>query len=303
MTPRRALILAILVYAVLFAFKFVSLSLPSPEAAARGGPEFAQEQEGTGNGQKNYASLRKSAAPSPAPLAAPSVAETQKYEKIATLTQMTARFEEDRKRIESLIAGVTGITQTERTQGLAGRRTLILGIGVPPDRFDGFVERLRETGRLARYTVVKNDKTSEYLALRARRATLEKARDALLKLNTPTARVEDSLAILNHLNTIEQELQALGVSLGDFDTANELCTVRLTLVETAPAPGMGAIVLSRMERSLLWAGWATLLIGAGLAAAASACLLGVAAIRGVQALIAAKPPGRDASPDVTPTRT
>ena len=287
---RRALAWAILAFLALFALRLASLSVPDDSGPHGAGADFAQEQQdgGPAAGQKNYASLRKGGGSVPSS-AAPSAAETQKYEKIATTAQTTAAFEADRKRVEALIASVNGIVQVERTQGLTGRRTLALGIGVPPDRFDDFVERVRGIGRLTRFTVVKNDKTNEYLALRARRATLEQAKDALLKLNSPAARIEDSLNILNHLNTIEQELQALGVSLGDFDAANELCTVRLTLIETPPARGAASVWLSRVERAFLWAGWASLLAGAGVALLACAILLGLAVFARGHAFVTRRP--------------
>ena len=289
---RRAFAWAVLAFLLLFTARLISLSLPDPAVPRGAGPDFAgnQQEGGPATGQKNYASQRKGLTPSPsAPLPSPSAAESQKYEKIATTAQTTTAFEADRKRVEDLIGSVNGIVQMERTQGLTGRRMLELGIGVPPDRFDGFVEGLRGIGRLTRFTVVKNDKTSEYLALRARRATLEQAKEALLKLNTPIARVEDSLNILNHLNTIEQELQALGVSLGDFDASNELCTVRLTLIETPPLRGAASVWLSRAEKALVWAGWVSLVVGAGLSLLACACLLGMAAFTRVHAFVTRKP--------------
>jgi hypothetical protein len=71
--------------------------------------------------------------------------------------------------IEGRIAEYGGVTQLERASGLTGFRTLHLGIGVPPDRFDGFITAIRAIGRTAQIEIVKNDKTNEYLQLRARR--------------------------------------------------------------------------------------------------------------------------------------
>jgi hypothetical protein len=48
---------------------------------------------------------------------------------------------------------------------------------------------------------------------------------------------DERVKVHNRLIEIEQQIQDLGVALGDFDSQNELCTVKLSLREyVRPAP-------------------------------------------------------------------
>ena len=182
------------------------------------------------NSRKNYASVKQVQQ-------SPGIANSQKYEKIASISQLTQSFDADRKRVETAIADHGGTIQLERASGLAGSRILHLGIGVPPEKFDPFIDAVRAAGRTYQIEIVKNDKTNEYLQLRAKRTTLEKARAALETLKEQGGSTDERVKVQNRLTEIEQQIQDLGVELGDFDNQNELCTVKLTLAERAgPAP-------------------------------------------------------------------
>ncbi|MGB8401150.1 DUF4349 domain-containing protein, partial [Bradyrhizobium sp.] len=224
-TWRWSALIAAALFLALFLFRL--LTGPASVAIDSYGDGFMQQQSDFKLTRNNYASIK--AAPSAVP--APLLGEQQKYEKIATLTQTTARFDDDKVRILSSIGAHQAIIQLERATGLAGRRALLLGVGVPPEKFDAFVDAAKAIGRSAQIDIVKNDKTNEYLKLKAQRTTLEKARTALEALTTSGGSVDERVKVQSKLTEIEEKIQALGVSLGEFDTQNELCTVKLTLLE------------------------------------------------------------------------
>jgi hypothetical protein len=245
---RRAMLVAILVFLMLFAFRIGFA--PRPAGHEAGG--FVQQQS-VAMARKNYASANLSAGPH--------TGDGQKYEKVATLTELTDDFEADRKRIDSLIAAHTGIVQLESATGLAGHRTRYLGIGVPPDRFDAFITAVTAVGRSAQVEIVKIDRTNEYLQLRAKRTTLEKALAGVEAIKTEGGSVVERLNAQNRQTEIEQRLQDLAVSLGEFDAQNELCTVKLTLREVpAAAPRAWS---ARIADALVWASIRYALLGAG----------------------------------------
>jgi hypothetical protein len=64
-----------------------------------------------------------------------------------------------------------------------------------------------------------------------RRAPLDKARAALEVLKEQGGSTDERMKVQNRLIEIEQQIQDLAVSLGDFDSQNKLCTVKLTLSE------------------------------------------------------------------------
>jgi hypothetical protein len=212
--------------------------------------------------KNNYATV-KLVGPSGQP-----VGDSQKYEKVATLTELTRNYDADRKHIDDLLTSHQGIVQFERASGLVGRRTLYLGVGVPPDHFDAFIEAVKAIGTNAQVEIIKNDKTNEYLQLRAKRATLEKARSGLEAASGGS--VDERIHVQNRLTEIEERIQELGVSLGEFDSQNELCTVKLTLKEATRAASnwsqrlIDALEWTSIRYALLGVGFLCLLVGAWL---------------------------------------
>ncbi|MGL4239593.1 MAG: DUF4349 domain-containing protein [Beijerinckiaceae bacterium] len=203
---------------------------------------MAQEMASFSLDRKNYASQKMAGS------TGPSAVESQKYEKIATIGLSTTEFETHRSAVDRLVRDMGGQVQLERLQGLAGRRMLNLGIGVPPEQFDAFIEQARKLGKETGLTIVKNDKTNDYLKLRARRATLEKTRTQLETLQAAGGSVDERLKVQAQLFELEEKIQEMGVSLGEFDVSNELCTVKLTLAETRAVAG--PTELQRWQRAI-----------------------------------------------------
>jgi len=259
---RLAAAIAVAIFLALFAFRLVF-----DEGEVRFDSGVFDNSRSFELAKNNYATGPKFAGPAGQPLG-----DSQKYEKIATLTEVTRDYAADRKRVDDVISAQQGIVQYERATGLAGRRLLYLGVGVPPDRFDAFIDAIKAIGENAQIEIVKNDKTNEYLQLRAKRATLEKAKAGLEALQVAGGSIDERVHVENRLTEIEQQLQDLGVSLGEFDAQNELCTVKLTLRETVvPSRSWSRRVANALEwaatyYALLGLGFLCLVIGAALAA-------------------------------------
>lgn len=220
---------SILLLGALFVLK---LTIGSSGGAAR----YAY-QSGSFSGfelsRKNYASQKGSSA-----TAAPTLGNTQKFEKIASLRQTTSDFDVARKNLDALINENTAQVQYEHMDGLPGRRALQLGIGVPPAKFDSFIGEVSKLGEVTDLTIVKNDKTNEYRQLNAKRQSLEKARETLLQLANSGGSVEERLKVQEKLSEIEERIQDLGVALGEFDTENEFFTVKLLVAEATKVMGI-----------------------------------------------------------------
>jgi uncharacterized protein DUF4349 len=130
-------------------------------------------------------------------------------------------------------------TQFEKSSGLPGSQRVELAIGVPPNRFEPMVGELRNIGELSSIRIDKTDKTNEFKELKAKRASLEKTRDALASLKGKGGRIEEFTNLENRILEIEEQIQSTGVSLGDYDQENEFCTVKLSLEEKGAAtPGI-----------------------------------------------------------------
>ena len=246
----RALIIAIFAFLALFGSRLAYDFRPQPPSDGQFivGQQYSSGWTDFELSRKNYASGKmKEIASAPA---AQSLGNAERYEKVASLGQITRAFDDDTTKLMALIASHRGTVQYESAQGLNGRRRLDLGIGVPPNEFDGFIAAAKQVGRLTHLSIVKNDKTNEYMALRAQKTSLEKAMSAIEALRKLDASVDERLKLEQRYNDLEEQVQRLGVSLGEFDTQNELYTVKLSVQEVgAPVATSRA---SKVFRAFAW---------------------------------------------------
>ena len=190
----RASLLAFAVLAALFILKFLIGEKPIPPISG----EHYSSSISFEMARKNYASQKLSGG-------VIATGDAQKYEKVATIGQSTSKFDADRAKVDALIASSGGLTQYEQQQGLAGHRTLQLGIGVPPAKFDPFIEEARKVAKITSLAIVKTDKTNEYRQLHAKRETLEKARAALTDMAGAGGSVDERLKVQARLTEVEEK--------------------------------------------------------------------------------------------------
>jgi hypothetical protein len=173
----------------------------------------------------------------------------QKYERVADVRAHSRAFDDDEAAIRTATAQQGGVIQLEHKQGLAGGRVLQLAVGVAPARFDGFVAAVRAIGAGAHLTIDKQDRTNTFKELAAKRAVLEATRDALIALKARTGSIEEMVALEDRILDVHQQIQTLGIALGEYDETNELCTVKVTLSEVrAPVDAGPAIAFPRRVR-------------------------------------------------------
>jgi len=176
--------------------------------------------------RKNYASYKKDV-----PMASGPSGASEKYEKIARLSSATTAFDEDRQRLYQVITEKKGVIQFESLEGLRGRRVYYLSAGVPPEAFDATVEKMQSIADSTSISIQKTDKTSEYLTLLEKRASLEKTRASLAALKTKGGSMDEFLKLENRLLEIDEQLQDANLSIGQFNAENEFCTVQFSLRE------------------------------------------------------------------------
>lgn len=155
----------------------------------------------------------------------------QKYEKIADIDTKSTKFEEDEKLLRKNIKDNDALIQFEQKKGNNGARQLHLVIGVPPEKFDSLYLKLSTIGDVKSKQITKNDKTNEYKELNAKKASLEKIRNSLIELKSKGGEIAEYIELENRILDIEQQLQSLGVNLGNFDDENEFCTVKFSIAE------------------------------------------------------------------------
>lgn len=161
----------------------------------------------------------------------PTPGSDQKYEKVGSASSVTDDFDEDQKRVRELIKQYEGIIQYEQMGGLSPTRYMQLGIGVPPAAFDSLVAQIQRIGSLRSLSINKTDKTNEYRQLLANIEALEKSRQSMIELKSQSGRIDEYINLENKVMELDERIRELGVSMGEFDTENEFCTVKFTLKE------------------------------------------------------------------------
>ena len=178
------------------------------------------------NTRKNYASIKYKVGASQSPIRV-----DQKYEKIADIRTYSTKFDTDETSVRKRVKNFDGLIQFENKSGNNGYRSLDLIIGVPPEHFDSIYQSLIKIGKVQAKQITKTDKTNEYKELNAKKSSLEKIRTSLISLKEKGGKIEEFMQLENRILEIEQQLQELGVSLGNFDDENEFCTVKVALSE------------------------------------------------------------------------
>jgi len=186
----------------------------------------------------------------------------QKYEKIAAIESKTSDIEKDEKKIRSLVEQTQSVVQFENTSGLKTSKNRIINftIGVPPEKFDAFVEEIKNIGKITSVNIDKRDKTNEYKELQSKKESLLKIRASLIALKNKGGKIDEYINLENRILEIEEKIQKLGLSLGEFDSENEFCTVKVKISESSSTK-IG--FLHRIKVAFEWAVKYFLLLGIG----------------------------------------
>ena len=177
----------------------------------------------------------------------------QKYEKTASIRTSSSKFTEDEKKVRDTIATHNAIIQFENGKGNEGSRVLYLTIGVQPALFDIFYQDIKKIGVVQSIDVTKTDKTNEFLSLKAQKLSLETTRASLIDLKKQSGKIEEFVNLQNRILSIEQQLQRLGVQLGEFDEVNAFCTVKLAMAEQRLVQTSGPGLVHRVQVAFFWA--------------------------------------------------
>lgn len=241
---------ATLVFLVLFIFRFIYGYVASD---GRQTGDYSNDFfESISNLRKNYASEKVQFKGESSQQHQPdmNISPSQKYEKTASVKTKSSHFEQDSKQIAAQTEAFKAIVQYEQALGLKGGRELHLMIGVNPEAFDSFYLAVQKIGVIKATQITKVDKTNEYRQLNAQKASLLKTLESLNELKSKPGPITDLVALHDKILETEGKLQDLGVELGNFDTENEFCTVKLSLYEGATEKKVSLI--HRVRIALEW---------------------------------------------------
>jgi len=203
---------------------------------------------GIDNLRKNYAS-EKIALKGDVQVSS-NIASNQKFEKTASIKTKTSEYEKDEMALKAKIKTYNSVIQYEQKLGQKGNRQIHLLIGVNPMLFDSLYFDFQKIGIIKATVITKVDKTNEYRQLNAKKASIEKILQNLNDLKSKGGQISDFVALNDKILEIEEKAQELGVELGNFDTENEFCTIKLSLYEGATEKNISFIY--RIKVALEW---------------------------------------------------
>ena len=237
-------------FAILFIALFVFRLIYGYAATDKGTTEDDSSDyfSSLGEVRKNYASekFKKMEVQ-----AASTMVSNQKFEKTASIKTKSSEFEKEEKGIKAKTRDFNAVIQYEQNLGQKGQRQVHLLIGVNPILFDSFYVEMQKIGVVKATQITKVDKTNEYKQLNAKKTSLEKTLLSLQELKTKGGQIADYILLNDKILATEEQLQGLGVELGNFDAENEFCTVRLSLYEGATEKHIS--VLHRAKVAFEWA--------------------------------------------------
>jgi hypothetical protein len=178
------------------------------------------------------------------------IASNQKFEKTASIKTKTSEFEKDEQTLKAKVKTYNSVIQYEQNLGQKGNRQIHLLIGVNPSLFDSLYDDLQKIGVIKATEITKVDKTNEYRQLNAKKTSIEKTLQNLNELKSKGGQIADFVALNDKILEIEARAQELGVELGNFDTENEFCTVKLSMYEGATEKNVSFI--HRIKVALEW---------------------------------------------------
>ena len=199
---RKSLLIFVLTFFPLFLLRLSYGYLQYPSGTAAQEPYQTAQQ--TAFGVRNYASVQMKIKSG-----ALTQVIDQKYEKVAAIAARTRAFARDEQTLRAAIARHDALIQYEHAEGLPGRRTLQLAVGVPPASFDRLVEEIKRIATVTSIGVNKFDKTNEYKELVAKRDSLQKTREALASLKNRGGAVDEFIVLENRLLSSSRRSRAL----------------------------------------------------------------------------------------------
>ncbi len=224
---RKGVFYLILLFIILFVFRIFYGYTEYPNAITDSNTFF----EEIGSGRVNYASKKYKMKSNNTNNSQNVINVDQKYEKIATVNTKSSEFEKEKGLLDKEIKRQEAIIQFEQNSGNKGNRRLQLLIGVQPEKFDSLYVSLSKIGKVQSKEITKKDKTNEYKQLNAKKESLLKIRISLIELKSKGGKIQEYIDLENRILSIEEELQGLGVQLGNYDEENEFCTIKFSLIE------------------------------------------------------------------------
>jgi len=143
-------------------------------------------------------------------------------------------------KLEGASKGLGGYLQDSSTQQAdpksGGIPTASVTLRVPAPQFETLLARVQALGTVTTSTTNGKDVTAQYVDLAARLKALETSRDTYLTILSTAKTVNDTLAIQQRLDGLQQQIEQLQGQQNELGAQSDLATLTVEVSEPAPAP-------------------------------------------------------------------
>lgn len=145
-------------------------------------------------------------------------------------------------KLEGASKGLGGYLQDSSTQQAdpksGGIPTASVTLRVPAPQFETLLARVQALGTVNTSTTNGKDVTAQYVDLAARLKALETSRDTYLTILSTAKTVNDTLAIQQRLDGLQQQIEQLQGQQNELGAQSDLATLTVEVSEPVPAPAL-----------------------------------------------------------------
>lgn len=138
------------------------------------------------------------------------------------------------EQLTAALAQVDGyVSDLHETVNAFGKRTVVMQIRIPSDRFDQSMLQVETLGKVLNKQVNTQDVTEQYVDTEARARNLKRTEERLLEHLSRAGVLEEVLRVENELTRIRQEIERLEGQLRFLSDRVAYSTISITLQEAA----------------------------------------------------------------------
>lgn len=124
------------------------------------------------------------------------------------------------------------IQSSDSSKNYKGNRYFYAVVRVPSDKYNAFINSLKDTGNVINYTYSTEDITDSYYDSQTRLNTLEAEYSKVLEFYDKAESIQELISVEDRLTDIQYEIDAIKLRLKNYDLLTNYSTLDLSVTET-----------------------------------------------------------------------
>jgi hypothetical protein len=218
-------------------------SAPAPQPASEDGGSSGAARASAVNAESGY--FRPSATAARLPTVGPSIIKTGHLR----LTVAEDGFSEATQEAVALAGRYSGFVLSTSIEGNDSRSGTLV-IRIPAERFEQFVNDIKDLGEVRSESISGQDVTQEFVDLESRLRNLRAQEAVLLRLFDKAQTVAATIRVQSELARVQLESEQLRGRLRYLEDQTSLATLSVSVVEKGAAPAARGTLAKAWDRAL-----------------------------------------------------